>query len=362
MRASCCRVVGSFRRPGWGLLPRPGASRFPVVVAASRGMASKVCVVGAAGGIGQPLSLLCKVGPASRFISKLSLYDLAPVTPGVAMDLDHCCVGPSVTGHVGDNKELEAALAGSDVVVVPAGLPRKPGMTRDDLFNKNAEIVANIAKVCSRACPQASYLVISNPVNSMVPIFGEILKRMKTYNPQRLFGVTTLDVVRANTFLGQALAMPLREDAPDVPVIGGHAGATILPLFSKIDPSLYAKLTEAQIEKLTQRVMFGGEEVVNAKAGGGSATLSMAYAGVRFLSSLLSAKTGGVRPRQCAYVESNVLPFFASMLELNKDGFKVVDLGPLSKFEMGKYNAMLPELKDQIRKGVEFGQKFDLSK
>ncbi len=59
------------------------------------------------------------------------------------------------------------------------GLPRKPGMTRDDLFNKNAGVVADIAKVCASACPAARCLIISNPVNAMVPIFAEILKKVK---------------------------------------------------------------------------------------------------------------------------------------------------------------------------------------
>ncbi len=58
------------------------------------------------------------------------------------------------------------------------GVPRQPNMTRDDLFNKNAGAVAGIAKACASACPAALYLIISNPVNSMVPIFAEILKKV----------------------------------------------------------------------------------------------------------------------------------------------------------------------------------------
>ena len=94
----------------------------------------KVCVLGAAGGIGQPLSLLLKLNlPAG---SELSLYDVAPFTPGVAVDLSHIPTDVCVTGYVGD--DVEAAMKDSDIVVIPAGVPRKPGMTRDDLFNVNA--------------------------------------------------------------------------------------------------------------------------------------------------------------------------------------------------------------------------------
>jgi malate dehydrogenase len=96
--------------------------------------------LGAAGGIGQPMSLLLKANP---LISHLSLFDIVN-TPGVAADLSHINSKAEVSGHKG-NDELAAALKGCDVVVIPAGVPRKPGMTRDDLFNTNATIVKNLA-------------------------------------------------------------------------------------------------------------------------------------------------------------------------------------------------------------------------
>lgn len=132
----------------------------------------KVAVVGASGGIGQPLALLLKLDPR---VTELSLYDVVR-TPGVAADISHCNTPAKVTGHVGHD-EIGAALAGAKVVVIPAGVPRKPGMTRDDLFNTNASIVQGIATAAAKACPDAMFLVISNPVNSTVPIFAETLKK-----------------------------------------------------------------------------------------------------------------------------------------------------------------------------------------
>merc|ERR1711916_209972 len=94
----------------------------------------KVAVLGAAGGIGQALSLLLKTQlPAG---SDLALYDVAPVVPGVAVDLSHIPTAVKVTGHGKD--DLAGALTGADVVLIPAGVPRKPGMDRSDLFNINA--------------------------------------------------------------------------------------------------------------------------------------------------------------------------------------------------------------------------------
>jgi len=102
-------------------------------------------VLGAAGGIGQPLSLLLKL---SSEISHLSLYDIQG-TPGVAADLSHINSKAKVTGHKGP-EQLAAALTGAEVVVIPAGVPRKPGMTRDDLFNTNAGIVATLADAVAK--------------------------------------------------------------------------------------------------------------------------------------------------------------------------------------------------------------------
>ena len=82
----------------------------------------KVAVLGASGGIGQPLALLLKSNP---LITQLSLFDIVH-TPGVAADLSHICSPAQVTGFMG-NDQLEPALTGSDVVVIPAGVPRKPG-------------------------------------------------------------------------------------------------------------------------------------------------------------------------------------------------------------------------------------------
>ena len=105
-------------------------------------MGKKVAVLGAAGGIGQPLSLLLKLCPQ---VSELSCYDIVG-TPGVAADLSHIPSASTVTGSLpspgswppSHDTGLESALSGASVVVIPAGVPRKPGMTRDDLFNTNA--------------------------------------------------------------------------------------------------------------------------------------------------------------------------------------------------------------------------------
>ena len=255
------------------------------------------------------------------------------------------------------NEGLEAALTGASVVVIPAGVPRKPGMTRDDLFNTNAGIVKTLVEGCAQYCPEAVLAIISNPVNSTVPIAAQVLKQHGVYNPQKLCGVTTLDVIRANTFVANHLGIADPSTLPDVPVIGGHAGITILPLFSQV-PGF--KATDEELEALTVRTQFGGDEVVKAKAGAGSATLSMAYAGFKFTEKVLQAMKGETGIVQAAFVESTITEasFFASPCEFGPDGVsKVMGYGTLTPYEQAWFDKMMPDLQKQIQKGIDFVNK-----
>merc|ERR1719453_1442435 len=103
------------------------------------------------------------------------------------------------------------------------------------------------------------------------------LYKKKGLNPKKIVGVTTLDCVRANKFVAEKMGVDPSE--VEVPVIGGHAGATIMPVFSQ-DP-YGASIPPEEIPDLDKKVQDAGTEVVNAKNGKGSATLSMAYAGSR---------------------------------------------------------------------------------
>ncbi|KAI5331301.1 hypothetical protein L3X38_021427 [Prunus dulcis] len=311
----------------------------------------KVTILGAAGGIGQPLSLLMKLNP---LVSSLSLYDIAG-TPGVAADVSHVNTLAQVSGFAGE-EQLGKALEGSDLVIIPAGVPRKPGMTRDDLFNINAGIVKSLSAAIAKFCPNALVNMISNPVNSTVPIAAEVFKKAGMFNEKKLFGVTTLDAVRAKTFYaGKANA---EASEVDVPVVGGHAGTTILPLFSQV--TLKSKtLSDEEIKALTKRTQDGGTEVVEAKAGKGSATLSMAYAGAIFADACLKGLNGVPDVVECSFVQSSVteLPFFASKVRLGKNGVEeVLGLGPLSDHENQGLQSLIPELKASIEKGIKFAK------
>ena len=308
----------------------------------------KVAVIGAAGGIGQALALLLKNNlPAG---SDLALYDIAPVTPGVAADLSHIPTPVSIKGFCGEDPT--PALEGADVVLISAGVARKPGMDRADLFNVNAGIVKSLAEKISVTCPTACVGIITNPVNTTVPIAAEVLKKAGVYDKRKLFGVTTLDVIRSETFVAELKGKdPM---ATKVPVIGGHSGVTILPLLSQVEG---VEFSDEEIAALTHRIQNAGTEVVEAKAGGGSATLSMGQAACRFGLSLVKALNGDTNVVECAYVDggSEHATFFAQPVKLGKEGVEeVLSYGSLSAFEHEALESMLDTLKGDIEKGVEF--------
>ncbi|MDN7136910.1 malate dehydrogenase [Pseudidiomarina sp. 1APP75-27a] len=307
----------------------------------------KVAVLGAAGGIGQALSLLLKTQlPAG---SELALYDVAPVVPGVAVDLSHIPTAVNVKGYGKD--DLAPALVGADIVLIPAGVPRKPGMDRSDLFNINAGIVSNLIEAIADNCPDAAIGLITNPVNTTVAIAKRVLEKKGVYNKNKLFGVTTLDVIRAETFVAEIHGKNPAE--VQVPVIGGHSGTTILPLLSQTG----LDFSDEQIEQLTHRIQNAGTEVVEAKAGGGSATLSMGQAAARFCLSLVKALQGDDSVIECTYVEtdgSDAL-FFAHPVRLGPKGVEeILPYGELSDFEKKAKASMLDGLKNDIQTGLDF--------
>jgi len=296
------------------------------------------------------MSLLLKTDP---LITSLSLYDIRG-TPGVAADISHVNTHSEVKGY--EAADIASALKGAEIVVIPAGVPRKPGMTRDDLFNTNASIVRDLAAAVAEHCPRAMICIISNPVNSTVPIFAEVMKQKGVYDEKKIFGVTTLDVVRSSRFLGEIKSVDPKD--VKVTVVGGHSGVTIVPLLSQTSQG--KDVSGDEYKALVKRIQFGGDEVVQAKAGTGSATLSMGYAGARFANSLIRAMNGESGVIEPTFVKSPLyasegVEYFASNVELGPDGVKEIHpIGTLSSEEEELLKACLAELPKNIKKGEEF--------
>lgn len=213
-------------------------------------------------------------------------------------------------------------------------------------------------------CPKAFVLIITNPVNSTLPIAVEVLKKHNVFDAKKVFGVTTLDVVRASAFLAHVL----KDSNPKkykIPVVGGHSGSTILPLYSQCKPSV--ELNKEQLDALTYRVQFGGDEIVQAKAGAGSATTCMAYAAFRFVSAILKADAGASGIKEEAYVYLPGVPggqeiakklgsdYFGVPLDFGTGGAqKAYDIGSLADYEQGLVDTALDQLAKDIKKGLDF--------
>ena len=310
----------------------------------------KLTLLGAAGGIGQTLALLLKLRlPVG---TELALYDISPVTPGVAVDISHIATSVKAIGYAGE-ENLAAALKDAHMVLVTAGVARKPGMTRADLFNINGNIIKNLIEKVADVCPNACIGIVSNPVNTLVPLAAEVLRKKGVYDKRKLFGVSTLDVVRAKSFVSE-----LKEkhaETVKVPVIGGHSGPTILPLLSQaLSEGRKIDFTQEEIESLTHRIQNAGTEVVEAKAGGGSATLSMAEAGARFAVAVFKALLGEDCVRY-AYVESKkdsgYPEFFAHPVRFGLTGVEeLLPIGQLSEYEQ----ALEEVLEADIKLGKDF--------
>merc|ERR1712226_462224 len=215
----------------------------------------------------------------------------------------------------------------------------------------NANIAKEVVEACAKYCPNAVVALIVNPVNSVVPAMAE-LYRKKGLDPKKIIGVTTLDCVRANKFVAEITGK--HPNDVEVPVIGGHAGITIMPVFSQ-DP-IAATISESKISDLDKRTQDAGTEVVNAKGGKGSATLSMAYAGARLASAILSGLAG--KPTvECAYVSSNLteLPYFTSRVKFGKEGVEeVLPIGELNDYEKTRLKEAMDQLKTEIKSGLDY--------
>jgi len=316
----------------------------------------RVCVVGGAGGIGQPLCMLLAMDP---LVTELCVYDLtisAVPADGVAADISHINSQCRVTSCAVDKDAkavdvAEAALTNCNLVLVPAGMPRKPGQDRKDLLDINCKIAFNIVQACAKFCPEAVVALIVNPVNSVVPAMCELWIKAGL-SEKKVVGVTSLDCVRAEKFIHELTGAPL--NAINVPVVGGHAGTTILPLFSQCSAAM--SIAAEQIPELDKKVQDAGTAVVAAKNGKGSATLSMAYAGARLAKAVLSGLSG-TPAKECAYIKTGgETTYFATVVEFDKDGVNSWEELPtnLSDHEKGRLETLKPILKEEVDAGIDF--------
>jgi malate dehydrogenase len=215
----------------------------------------KVTVVGA-GNVGAT----CAQVLATRDYADVVLVDIKENLPqGKALDIDQmgAVLGyePSVVGSNGYEE-----TAGSDVVVITAGLPRSPGMSRDDLVNTNEKIVGSVTEEAIARSPDAVLIVVSNPLDAMC----HVAKNVSGWDKQRVFGMAgILDTARFSAFI----AWETQSSVKDVTamVLGGH-GDQMVPVVSATTVGgipLRKLVSEERIRELVERTAKGGGEIVN---------------------------------------------------------------------------------------------------
>lgn len=202
-----------------------------------------------------------------RDLADVVLLDVVEGLPqGIALDLMEA---KGIEGHsrrvVGSNDYADSA--NSDVVVITAGLPRRPGMSRDDLLATNAKIVQSAAKQAIAYSPNAILIVVTNPLDVMTYIAWQATE----LPPQRVLGMAgVLDSARFQTFIAWELGVSMQ--AITAMVLGGHGDLMVpLPRYSTVNGIPITDLMESDtIERLAERTRNGGAEVVKLLQTGGA--------------------------------------------------------------------------------------------
>jgi malate dehydrogenase len=238
----------------------------------------KIALIGA-GQIGGTLALMA----AQRELGDVVLYDIIDGVPqGKALDImESRPVIHSNVEVVGTNSY--AKIRGADVAIVTAGLPRKPGMSRDDLLGKNLAIIKTVATNLKKYCPDAFVIVISNPLDAMV----YAMKKITRFPKRRVVGMAgVLDSARFRAFVANELGVSV-EDVTAF-VLGGHGDNMVpLPRYCTVAGIPLTKLlSKAKIDGIVKRTRFAGGEIVGLLKTG-SAFYSPAAAAIEMAESYL---------------------------------------------------------------------------
>ena len=220
---------------------------------------------------------------AQKKLADVVLFDIVEGVPqGKVLDICHALdAWGSDVSLLGTNDYADTA--GSDVVIVTAGLPRKPGMSRDDLLATNLGIIRQVAEGVCKNSPEAVVIVVSNPLDAMV----WAMKEETGFPKQRVFGQAgVLDSARFKFFVAEKLGVSVQEVV--ALVLGGHGDTMVpLPRLSSVNGiPLRQLMSDEEIDAITERVQGAGGEVVGL-LGTGSAFVSPAAASVTMAESVL---------------------------------------------------------------------------
>jgi len=218
-------------------------------------MVNKITVVGA-GNVGATTAQRIAEKELARTVVMVDIADGIP--QGKGLDQWESAPIELFDSRVRGTTGYEAT-AGSDIVVITAGIPRKPGMSRDDLLNTNAGIVGSVAAEVAKTSPNAILIIVSNPLDVMC----YVAMKVSGFPRERVIGMAgILDTARFRSFIAEALDVSVRDI--QAMVLGGH-GDTMVPLISYTSISgipIRQFMTDAQLQPLVDRARNGGAEIV----------------------------------------------------------------------------------------------------
>lgn len=307
-------------------------------------MRKKVTVVGA-GNVGAT----CAMRIAEKELADVVLIDVVEGVPQ-GKGLDMLEAGP-VEGYdvklTGANDY--AASAGSDIIVITAGFPRKPGMTRDDLLIANYEVVKGATEQAAKLSPNAIIIVVTNPLDAMC----FTAQQVSGFPKHRVIGMAgVLDTARFRTFIAEELQVSMENVV--AMVLGGH-GDTMVPLTRLASVSgipLTALMDQATLDRLVQRTRDGGAEIVRYLKTG-SAYYAPSAATVEMVESILKDKKKVLPCAALLEGEYGINGLFVGVpVKLGANGIEKIyelELTDSEKAELNKSAAAVQELVDVLK-------------
>ena len=279
-------------------------------------MDKKVTVIGA-GNVGATTAQRL----AEKELCDVVLIDIVEGFPqGKALDLTEAAPIEKHDAHLSGSNRYEAS-AGSDIIIITAGIPRKPGMSRDDLISTNAGIVKNVTQQVSKLSPKSILIIVSNPLDAMC----HVAYKASGFSKNRVLGMAgVLDSARFRAFI--AMELNVSVENTHAFVLGGHGDTMVpLPRYSTVAGiPITELLSKERIDALIDRTRKGGAEIVKLLKTG-SAFYAPASAAVEMAESILKDKK---KILPCAaYLEGEygIKDLFIGVpVKLGKDGIEEI--------------------------------------
>jgi malate dehydrogenase len=304
----------------------------------------KISVIGS-GNVGATTAHLC----ALKNLGDVVLLDIIDGIPqGKALDMHESSPVEGIdVDIIGTNDYKDTK--NSDIVVITAGIARKPGMSRDDLLKTNTKIMKSVTEQVAKYSPNAILIIVTNPLDVMVWVAAEISKFPKN----KVIGMAgVLDSARFRSFIARELKVPPKK--VEALVLGGHGDSMVpLPGYSKVDGKPITKLMDKKkIDALVERTRKGGAEIVGLLKTG-SAYYAPASSVVEMVDSILNDRKKVLPCAAWLSGEYGVNGYFIGVpVKLGKKGVEEVvelQLGPEEKEAFKKTADHVKELVSKIK-------------